>query len=330
MDTDDNKQESSIKNQESGDEAELAKTEKEGLEASEDVSSDEVSSVQSETTSPASADQSLSEPGESDESAHESQAKDEVLVSEVEGATTDADSQLSEEGEVRPESTSSDVHEEDRASSEQSEESELENQDTSSDQNDQDIEEQPQEDTPQPAPAEPTPGKWYVVHTFAGHENKVAQALKQRIEAEHLESKIFDILVPTQDKIEIRAGKKETVKEKIFPGYILVKMELDDVSWLAVRTTPGVTSFVGMSNKPTPVSEAEIASIVKFTTQGAAPTFKDVFMVDDTVKIIDGPFAEFIGKVESVDKEKGRVRVLVSIFGRETPVELDFLQVTKL
>ncbi len=173
-------------------------------------------------------------------------------------------------------------------------------------------------------------GKWYVVHTFAGHENRVATTLKQRIEAEHLENLIFDILVPTQDKIEIRGGKKETVKEKIFPGYILVKMILSDESWLAVRTTQGVTSFVGAGNKPTPISEAEVNTIVKFTTQGAQPTFKDVFMVDDTVKIVDGPFSEFIGKVDSVDKEKGRVRVLVSIFGRETPVELDFLQVQKL
>lgn len=178
-------------------------------------------------------------------------------------------------------------------------------------------------------PANPK-ARWYVVHTFAGHENKVAASLKQRIEAESLENLIFDILVPTQDKIEIKGGKKETVKEKIFPGYILIKMELTDLSWLAVRTTQGVTAFIGAGNKPTPISEAEVASIVKFTTQGASPTFKDVFMIDDTVKIVDGPFAEFIGKVDSVDKEKGRVRVLVSIFGRETPVELDFLQVQKL
>jgi len=178
-------------------------------------------------------------------------------------------------------------------------------------------------------PANPN-ARWYVVHTFAGHENKVATALRQRIEAERLENLIYDILVPTQDKIEIKGGKKETVKEKIFPGYILIKMELSDLSWLAVRTTQGVTSFIGAGNKPTPISEAEVATIVKFTTQGASPTFKDVFMVDDTVKIVDGPFAEFIGKVDSVDKEKGRVRVLVSIFGRETPVELDFLQVQKL
>lgn len=182
-------------------------------------------------------------------------------------------------------------------------------------------------------PAAPSPsdaGRWFVVHTYSGHENKVATQLKQRIESEHLEHKIFDILVPTQDKIEIRGGKKASVKEKIFPGYILIKMILDDVAWLAVRTTQGVTSFVGMNNKPTPIPESEVTSIIQFMSQGAAPTFKDVFLVDDTIKIIDGPFAEFIGKVDSVDKEKGKVRVLVSIFGRETPVELDFLQVTKL
>lgn len=196
------------------------------------------------------------------------------------------------------------------------------------------TEEAVEEEKPAPAPVvDDSPsakGRWYVVHTFSGHENRVGATLKQRIESEHLENLIFDILVPTQDKIEIRGGKKETVKEKIFPGYILVKMLLTDESWLAVRTTQGVTSFVGAGNKPTPISEAEVNSIVKFTTQGAMPTFKEVFMVEDTVKIIDGPFADFIGKVDSVDTEKGRVRVLVSIFGRETPVELDFLQVTKL
>lgn len=171
--------------------------------------------------------------------------------------------------------------------------------------------------------------KWYVVHTYSGHENKVAHTLKQRIESEHLEEKILEVLVPMQDKIEIKGGKKVNIKEKIFPGYILVKMVLDDISWLAVRTTQGVTSFVGMGNKPTPISEAEVATIVKFT-QTEAPMYKQVFMANDTVKIVDGPFADFIGKVDSVDQERGKVKVLVSIFGRETPVELDFLQVQKI
>ena len=171
--------------------------------------------------------------------------------------------------------------------------------------------------------------KWYVVHTYSGHENKVAHTLKQRVESEHLENKILDVLVPTQDKIEIKGGKKVNIKEKIFPGCILVKMVLDDISWLAVRTTQGVTAFVGIGNKPTPISEAEVQTIVKFT-QTEAPMYKQVFMANDTVKIVDGPFADFIGKIDSVDEEKGKVRVLVSIFGRETPVELDFLQVTKI
>ncbi len=184
------------------------------------------------------------------------------------------------------------------------------------------------EPAPPTKPSNPN-AKWYVVHTYSGHENKVSHTLKQRVESEHLEEKILDILVPMQDKIEIKSGKKVTIKEKIFPGYILVKMILDDVSWLAVRTTQGVTSFVGMGNKPTPISDAEVESIVKFT-QTEAPMYKQVFQADDTVKIVDGPFADFIGKIDSVDQEKGKVRVLVSIFGRETPVELDFLQIKKI
>lgn len=171
--------------------------------------------------------------------------------------------------------------------------------------------------------------KWYVVHTYSGHENKVAVTLRQRIESEHLKEQILQILVPMQNKIEIKGGKKTTIKEKIFPGYILVKMVLDDLSWLAVRTTQGVTSFVGMGNKPTPISEAEVATIVKFT-QNEAPVYKQVFVADDAVKIVDGPFSDFIGKVDHVDAERGKVKVLVSIFGRETPVELDFLQVQKI
>ena len=189
-------------------------------------------------------------------------------------------------------------------------------------QTDEVVEEDPKDSNPN--------AKWYVVHTYSGHENRVATNLRQRIETEALEHKIVDILVPTQDKIEIRGGKKEQVKEKLFPGYMYVKMELDNSTWIAVRTTQGVIGFVGAGTKPMPISDSEVKSIMQFMNQGAAPTFKEVFNVDDPVKIIDGPFADFIGKIETVDKEKGKVRVLVSIFGRETPVELDFLQVAKL
>ncbi|MFH0864469.1 MAG: transcription termination/antitermination protein NusG [Candidatus Gottesmanbacteria bacterium] len=170
---------------------------------------------------------------------------------------------------------------------------------------------------------------WYVVHTYSGHEVKVSQALKQRIASMKLDKKIFDIVVPTRNMVVVRAGKKEDVKEKIFPGYILVKMILDDESWLAVRTTQGVTAFVGIGNKPTPISDKEVEAIKKFMEM-EAPKFKSTFSVGEAVKIVDGPFADFLGSIEAIDKEKGKLRVLVSIFGRETPVELDFLQVAKL
>ena len=174
-----------------------------------------------------------------------------------------------------------------------------------------------------------TKGNWYVVHTYAGHENKVAATLKQKIKASNLGDKIFDVLVPTQEKIEIREGKKVPVKEKIFPGYLLVKMDLDNVSWYSVRSTAGVTGFVGVGNKPTPLEDKEVETIQQFSKL-EAPTYKASFSIGEAVKIIDGPFSDFIGSVEDINEEKGKLKVLVSIFGRETPVELDFLQVSKL
>lgn len=172
-------------------------------------------------------------------------------------------------------------------------------------------------------------GRWYVVHTYSGHENKVASNLKQRIETQKLGHKIFDIVVPTRNVVKVSHGKKEEIKEKIFPGYILVKMILADDSWLAVRTTQGVTAFVGAGNKPTPISDREVDAIRKFMAM-EAPKYKASFSVSEAVKIVDGPFADFLGTIESIDEEKGKVKVLVSIFGRETPVELDFLQISKL
>jgi len=170
---------------------------------------------------------------------------------------------------------------------------------------------------------------WYVVHTYSGQENQVAQHLKQRVESMGLIDMVFEILIPTQNKIEVHSGAKHEVKEKIFPGYLLVRMILSDQSWLVVRTTAGITGFVGVGNKPTPLHPQEVEAIQKFVAQDA-PTFKAKFSIGEAVKITDGPFAEFLGTVESIDEAQGKVKVLVSIFGRETPVELDFLQVAKI
>lgn len=171
--------------------------------------------------------------------------------------------------------------------------------------------------------------KWYVVHTYSGHENKVAETLRQRVKSMKIEDRVHELLVPTQERIKIQRGQKVKVKEKIFPGYLLVKLILTEESWLAVRTTPGITGFVGTGNKPTPISESEVQTIKKFTEM-EAPKYKSVFSVGDAVKIIEGPFADFLGTVDSIDEAKGKVKVLVSIFGRETPVELDFLQVKQV
>jgi transcriptional antiterminator NusG len=171
--------------------------------------------------------------------------------------------------------------------------------------------------------------KWYVLHSNSGHEVRVSQTLKQRIESMGLTDRYYEILVPTQDRVVIRGGKKATVKEKIFPGYILVKMVLDDTTWLAARTTPGITGFVGIGDQPTPLSEAEVKNIQKFVSS-PAPRFKTKLSAGEAVKITDGPFTDFLGTIHEVDEAKGKIKVLVSIFGRETPVELDFLQVTKV
>jgi len=172
-------------------------------------------------------------------------------------------------------------------------------------------------------------GKWYIIHTYSGHENKVAKSLKQRVQSLGFEDRIFDIIVPTRTTIKVQGGKKESVEEKIFPGYVLVKMVLDDESWLLVRTTQGVTAFIGAGNKPTPISEKEVEAIQKFM-KTEEPLYKTAFTQGEAVKIVDGPFSDFLGTIDEIDEARGKLKVLVSIFGRETPVELDFLQVSKL
>ncbi len=170
---------------------------------------------------------------------------------------------------------------------------------------------------------------WYVIHTYSGYENKVKKNLEQRVSTLDMADKIFEIVVPTEEEIEIRNGQRHTVQKKVFPGYVLVKMVMSDDSWYVVRNTPGVTSFVGMGNKPTPLGEAEVQAIIK-QMEAEAPRVKVTLGVGQAVRIIDGPFADFQGVIDEINQEKGKVKVLVSFFGRETPVELDFLQVEKL
>jgi len=171
--------------------------------------------------------------------------------------------------------------------------------------------------------------RWYVLHTYSGYEENVAQNLKQRIETMDVEDKIFNVLVPTEKKIKIKNGKRKVVEEKVFPGYILVEMVVTDKSWYVVRNTPNVTGFIGVGTTPTPVSEKEIKSLQK--RMGVEePKFKIDFSVDSPVRIVDGPFKNLEGKITNIDEEKGRVKVLVNMFSRETPIELDFLQIKKI
>ncbi len=181
-----------------------------------------------------------------------------------------------------------------------------------------------------PMGADPAEGgaAWYVVHCYSGYENKVRYNLEQRIETMGMKDKIFDVIVPTQEEVEVRDGKRRTVERHIFPGYVLVNMILTEESWYVVRNTPGVTGFVGMGNTPTPLRPDEVAQIVK-RMEAEAPTVKVSFKVGERVRIIDGPFNDFRGMVSEIDSARSKVRVMVSFFGRETPVELDFLQVEK-
>lgn len=170
---------------------------------------------------------------------------------------------------------------------------------------------------------------WYVLHTYSGYEDSVVYNLKQRIESMGMEDKIFDVMVPKEKKIKIREGKRMTVDEKIFPGYVLVNMIVTDDSWYVVRNTPNVTGFVGSGTIPTPISDEEVKVIQKRMGM-EEPKYKIEFAVADLVRIIDGPFKTYEGKVAEIDEAKGKIKVLISIFGRETPVELDFLQAKKV
>ncbi len=170
--------------------------------------------------------------------------------------------------------------------------------------------------------------QWFVIHCYSGYENKVRHAIEQRIETMGMRDKIFDVIIPTEEEIEIRDGKHRPVERRVFPGYLLVEMVMDEDSWYVVRNTPGVTGFVGMGNDPTPLREEEVNKIMDRMSQ-ETPTIVVNFSVGEKVRIIDGPFNDFIGTVDNIDIDKTRVRVMVSFFGRDTPVELDFLEIEK-
>ncbi len=172
------------------------------------------------------------------------------------------------------------------------------------------------------------PRNWYVIHCYAGYENKVRQSIEQRIETMNMVDLIFDVVVPTEEEIEIKEGKRKTVEKRVFPGYILVQMVLTEESWYVVRNTPGVTGFVGMGNDPTPLREEEVAKILNRMEEGA-PKIKFDFRLGERVRIRSGPFADFSGTVNEIDGDRAKVRVMVTFFGRETPVELDFAAVEK-
>ncbi len=170
--------------------------------------------------------------------------------------------------------------------------------------------------------------QWYVIHCYSGYENKVRYSIEQRIETMGMRDKIFDVIVPTEEEIEIKDGKRRTVERRVFPGYLLVEMKMDEDSWYVVRNTPGVTGFVGMGNEPTPLRPEEVKKIMDRMSQ-ETPVVKVNFAVGEKVRIVDGPFNDFIGTVAAIDPEKSKVRVMVNFFGRDTPVELDFLEVEK-
>ncbi|MDD5509419.1 MAG: transcription termination/antitermination protein NusG [Dehalococcoidales bacterium] len=170
---------------------------------------------------------------------------------------------------------------------------------------------------------------WFVVHTYSGYEERVKKNLEQRIKFMDSEDEIARVVIPTEDEIEVKSGQKQTVSKKILPGYVLVQMGMSDQSWKIVRNTPGVTGFVGGGDKPVPLTNEEITRILK-QMEAEAPKLKIGFREGESVRVTDGPFLDFIGVVESINSEKGKVKVLLSLFGRSTPVELDFLQVEKL
>ena len=197
-----------------------------------------------------------------------------------------------------------------------------------------DDEEDEEEEPYTPSPYD-RPGRWYVVHTYSGYENKVTSNLKNVVASRGMEDRVFEVVIPMEDVVEFKSGKKVTVQKKVFPGYLLVRCDLDDDTWGAIRNTPGVTGFVGPGTKPTPLSRREVESILQVKVEGVETPSKRSrprleYEVDETVRVKEGPFADFSGQIAEINEDQLKLKVLVNIFGRETPVELEFSQVAKL
>jgi transcriptional antiterminator NusG len=271
------------------------------------------------------------EPVETSEEVAESVTEaEDVVVAEPESEAVDKGEDV-EVAEPEPEPEAAPVVEaEDVEVAEPDPAAEAESDESSDDDEDDDAEAEDE------GPASPydLAGDWYVIHSYSGYENKVKVNLETRIHSMHLEGEIFDVVIPMEDVVEIKGGRKVTVPKKVFPGYILVRMYMTDDSWFGVRNTPGVTGFVGSGTKPTPLSRREVERIlgVKKAEEGekAAPRFKPAWDVGETVRVVEGPFADFNGVIEEINLDQSKVRVLVNIFGRDTPVELNFEQIVKL
>jgi transcriptional antiterminator NusG len=309
--------------------SEASAAEEEGESAADEAASEAPPTLQEE--SPEEAEQAPESAGAEAEPAElEAQAEEE---SAAEATEDDAGDQAVAE-EIAPEAVSEEVEAEAEASLEVVEEAEPEEEQPEISQEPSEELEEGEEPPPVEAAEERVEEEpddrrhWYVVHCYSGYENKVRHNLEQRIESMGMKDRIFDVVVPTEEEIEVKDGKRRTVERRVFPGYILVQMIMDEDSWYVVRNTPGVTGFVGMGNEPTPLRQEEVAQIVK-RMEAQAPRVKVTYKTGQKVRIIDGPFNDFIGSVEAIDVERAKVRVMVSFFGRETPVELDFLQVEK-
>src|ERR1700689_1847750 len=197
------------------------------------------------------------------------------------------------------------------------------------------VKDEDEEELPPPESPYDRPGRWYVVHTYSGYENKVRSNMGNVVASRGIEDRVFEVVIPMEDVVEFKGGKKVTVQKKVFPGYLLVRCDLDDDTWGAIRNTPGVTGFVGPGTKPTPLSRREVENILQVKVEGVEAATKRSrprleYEVDETVRVKEGPFADFSGQIAEINEDQLKLKVLVNIFGRETPVELEFSQVAKL